>query len=65
MTVFDPERPIIVEIDTLDYAIGGCIQQLEQDKKIHLVTFYLRKMSPAELNYDIHDKKLLAVVAAF
>jgi hypothetical protein len=65
LTVFDPERPIIVETDASDYAIGGCIQQLGQDGKIHPVAFYSRKMSPAELNYDIHDKELLAVVAAF
>ena len=63
--MFDPERPIIVEIDALDYAIKGYIQQLEQNEKIHSVTFYLRKMSLAELNYDIHDKELLAVVAVF
>jgi hypothetical protein len=29
------------------------------------VAFYFRKISPAEANYDIHNKELLAIVAAF
>lgn len=29
------------------------------------MAFYSRKMIPAELNYEIHDKELLAVVMAF
>ena len=30
----------------------------------HLVAYYFRKLSSAKQNYDIHDKKLLAIVAA-
>jgi len=29
------------------------------------VAFYSRKLIQAELNYDIHDKELLAIVTAF
>jgi hypothetical protein len=29
------------------------------------VAFYLKKMSPAEYNYEIYDKELLAIVRAF
>jgi RNase H-like domain found in reverse transcriptase len=32
---------------------------------MHLVAFYSRKISSVETNYDIHDKKLLAIMAAF
>jgi hypothetical protein len=28
------------------------------------VAYYSRKMTPAEQNYDIHNKELLAIVAA-
>jgi hypothetical protein len=29
------------------------------------MAFYSRKISPAEDNYDIYDKELLVIVAAF
>ena len=65
LAIFDPELPIIVETDASDYAIGACISQLGKDGRLHPIAFYSRKMSPAEANYDIHDKELLAIVAAF
>jgi RNase H-like domain found in reverse transcriptase len=65
LAIFDPEQPIMVKIDASDYAIGACIMQIGKDEKLHPVTFYSKKISPAEMNYDIHDKELLAVVTAF
>jgi len=32
---------------------------------MHPVAFHSRKFSPAEINYEIHDKELLAIVDAF
>jgi len=29
---------------------------------MHPITFYSRKFSPAELNYEIYDKEMLAIV---
>jgi hypothetical protein len=65
LAIFDPDRAIVVETDASDYAVGACISQIGDDGKLHPVAFYSRKMSPAEANYDIHDKELLAIVAAF
>ena len=65
LAIFDPEQPIVVKTDASDYAIGAYIMQIGKDGKLHPVTFYSKKMSPAEMNYDIHDKELLAVVTAF
>src|SRR5450755_3322308 len=65
LAIFDPEQPIVVKKDASDYAIGACIMQIGKDGKLHPVTFYSKKMSPAEMNYDIHDKELLAVITAF
>jgi hypothetical protein len=31
----------------------------------HPINFYLKTLTPAEHNYDIHDQELLAVVRAF
>ncbi|KAI6789405.1 hypothetical protein KC331_g215 [Hortaea werneckii] len=63
LRIFDPKLPIQVETDASDMAIGACLTQ-ENDGQRHPLAYYSRKMAPAELNYDIHDKELLAIVAA-
>src|SRR5450755_4003971 len=65
LTIFDPEQPIVVKTDTSNYAIGAYLMQIGKDGKLHPVAFYSKKMSPAEMNYDIHDKEFLTVVTAF
>jgi len=52
-----------VEVDVSGYAIRGVLSK-EQEGKWKLVTFLLRIMSPAEKNYEIYDKELLAIVEA-
>lgn len=61
----DPEKPTTIETDASDYAIGARMTQPGQDGKPRPVAFYSRKLTPAELNYEIHDKELLAIVTAF
>ena len=65
LAIFDPEQPIVIKTDVSDYAIGACIMQIGKDRKLHPVAFYSKTMFPAKMNYDIHDKKLLAVITAF
>lgn len=65
LITFDPEKQITVETDASDFAIGACLSQPDESNKLHPVAFYSRTMSPAELNYEIHDKELLAIVASF
>ena len=64
LAIFDLEEHIILKTDISDYAIGTCISQLDKDKKLYSIAFYLRKIIPAETNYDIYDKELLAIVTA-
>jgi hypothetical protein len=65
LAVFDPELPIVLETDVSDYAIGACIIQSRKEGKLYPFAFYSKKMLLAEVNYDIHDKKFLAIVAVF
>jgi RNase H-like domain found in reverse transcriptase len=64
LAIFDLKEYIVLEINASDYAIGACISQFGKDKKFHLIAFHLRKIIPAETNYNIHDKELLAIVTA-
>ena len=61
--MFDPKRKVIIETDASDYAIGACLTQ-EIEGKRHPVVYFSRKIIPAEQNYEIYDKELLAIVAA-
>ena len=65
LRMMDPQRPITVETDASDFAIGACMSQPDDEGRLHPVMFYSRKMTRAEQNYDIHDKELLAIVDTF
>jgi hypothetical protein len=62
---FNPEFRCIVETDASDYAIAAILSQLGTDGILHLVAFHSCSMSPPELNYEIYNKELLAIVKAF
>ena len=52
-----------IEMDALGHAIGGVLSQ-EQEGKWKPIAFLSRMMQPAEQNYEIYDKELLAIVEA-
>ena len=62
---YDSEDPIVLECDASDYAIAGIISQYDREGELRPIAFYGRTMIPAELNYDIYDKELLAIVESF
>jgi len=62
---FDPAKPVIIETDASDFAIGAVLSQRDEENRLHPVAFHSRKFQPAEINYEIHDKELLAIVDAF
>jgi hypothetical protein len=62
---FDYDREIVVETDASDYVSAGVLSQYDDEGILHPVAFYSKKHSPAECNYEIYDKELLAIVRAF
>ena len=57
------EEKFRVKMDTSDHTIGGVLSQ-EQDGKWKPIAFLSRMMQPAERNYEIYNKELLAIVKA-
>ena len=57
------EENFRVETDASGYAIEGVLSQ-EKDGKWKPIAFLSRIMQPAERNYKIYDKELLAIVEA-
>jgi hypothetical protein len=58
-------RPFFLESDASDYALGVVLSQKGDDEQLHLVAFHLWKFSFVKINYEIHDKELLAIVNSF
>ena len=54
-----------MKTDASDQVIGTVLSQPGNDRKLQPVAFHSRKFTGSELNYEIHDKKLLAIVEAF
>ena len=59
------DAPIIVETDASDYAVATILSITCSNNEIHPVTFHFCTLSGAELNYNTHDKELLAIFKAF
>ena len=62
---YNLDRKIIVETDTSDFISRGILLQYDDDSVLHLVTYFLKKYSPAEYNYEIYNKELIAIVRVF
>jgi hypothetical protein len=58
---FDPDLPVTLHADSSGAALSGIISQ-PHDGNLHPVAFWSRKCLPAECNYDIHDREMLAIV---
>ena len=52
-------------MDLLDFALGAYMVQKHKDKIQHPVTYYSKKLTPPELNYNIYNKELLAIVTVY
>jgi transposase InsO family protein len=62
---FDRTKTCYVECDASDYVTAGLMSQMDDEGVLHPVAFFSRKMAPAECNYEIYDKELLAIIRCF
>jgi len=65
LTHWVPDAQLIVETDASDYALAAILSIVTKDNEVHPVAFHSRTFSTPELNYDVHDKELLAIFEAF
>jgi hypothetical protein len=65
LTYFDPSKTAIVETDASDFDLGAILSQKGDDNRLYPVAFHSRKLTSAEINYEIHDKELLAIMDCF
>jgi hypothetical protein len=49
-------------MDASDYATGAILEQKDVLGQSHPITYFLKLLQPAEQNYEIYDKELLAII---
>lgn len=62
---FDRLKKAVLETDSSDYVNGGVLSQYDDEGNLHPVAFYSKNLLPAECNYEIYDKELLAIIRCF
>jgi len=55
----------MLKTNALNNAIAGIFFQKQPDREWHLIVYYLKTIINAELNYPIHNKKMLAIIFSF
>ncbi|KAK3537590.1 hypothetical protein QTP70_016616 [Hemibagrus guttatus] len=61
----DPDLPFVVEVDASSSGLGAVLSQRHSEpSKLHPCAFYSRKLTSAEVNYDVGNRELLAIKAA-
>ena len=59
----DPALPYTLNCDACNYAVGATLQQ-DQGNGLQPIAYRSRKLTPAEINYDVREKEFLAFVDA-
>ena len=62
LVMLDQTKPFQIECDTSKYASGAVLTQLDSNGDRHPCAFISKTFSPAERNYEIYDRELLAII---
>ncbi|POM68093.1 Retrovirus Polyprotein [Phytophthora palmivora] len=61
LALADQDRSFHVVCNASDFAIGCTLMQLDHEGRDRVVYYQSRQLKPAERNYPVHDKELLAM----
>ncbi len=62
---FDQNKETILETNSSDYINDDILSQYDDEETLHSMIYYSKNLSLAECNYEIYDKKLLAIICVF
>ena len=58
----DVSRQFVLEVDASETGVGAILSQRSgEDDQIHPCAFFSRRLTPAERNYDVGNRELLAI----
>ena len=64
LTHWISDQFLVTETDASDYALAAILSMYNLDGELHPIAFHSHTFSSAELNYDVHEKELLAIYEA-
>ena len=56
------DQPFFLEVDASQFATGAILSQKDERGRLRPVGSISHSFTPAERNYDIHDRELLAII---
>ena len=59
---FDYQSDEIINMNDLECVSPGVLAQQDDERVLHPVAYFSKKRTPAECNYDIYGKELLAII---
>jgi hypothetical protein len=62
---FNPKCKCIVETALSEFVLGAVLSKNADDDMLHPIAYQMTKFFYSDINYEIHDKELLAIVDAF
>jgi hypothetical protein len=62
LATYMEDAPLRLEVDASGYATGGVLLQQQKDGEWKPLGFISKSFNPAERNYDIYDKEMLAII---
>ena len=65
MMHFDWTKETFLKCDSSDLASGGVLSQLNDEDWLRPVAYLSQSLNPAQRNYVIYDKEMLAIVRCF
>ena len=61
LTKWTPGLETAIEYNYSEYVVRSTVMQ-KMKGLWHLVAYFSKKLNPAESNYSIHDKEMLAII---
>ncbi len=62
--IFDHIKTIL-KTNSFNYVNDDILSQYDDEETLHSIIYYSKNLSLAECNYEIYDKKLLAIIHVF
>jgi len=62
LAIPDLDKKMRMEVDASDYATEGVLSMEGKDGLWRLVVFLSKSLNKTERNYEIYDKKMLAII---